>query len=188
MVCRSTSAASNEPGAALPKPTNREDYIRYPGLDVQIAWLQANENADYIIFDIGRAPNTPHAVVFSDLLDCLAFHGFRHRVFEHGGYEFDAFVYLYMTLEQATRRKKVPKEALIKQLGLEYGDGYMDMVLNSVRGDVYYRRDGRAISRSQIPVTGTAWKSVIPMIMEHRFGMKMPPKDSDSGSSVVALT
>lgn len=158
--------------AVLPEVTKREDYIRHPGLDVQQSYLAANPAADYILFSgPSDGPAVPHALSFGEPTTVLPFLHHRHRIFEHGGYDFDALVYVYMSLEQATRRKKVSKEALIMQLVGEYGEEYMAWVLDCVDGDIYRRRDGKVLeSKDAIGFRKDEMSRVFPML-EDRFPM-----------------
>ncbi|KAJ7499659.1 hypothetical protein FB451DRAFT_1073901 [Mycena latifolia] len=142
------------PNFALPTPTTREDYKRSPAHDKQIALLQQHREADYIVWGQIDAPDTPHAVTLTGLMDTAAFLVFRHRLFEHGAYDIDALVFVMLVLEPAMRGRKVPREAVRAQLAREYGEGYVEMAAESIikrdGKDVYRRRDGRIFERSEI--------------------------------------
>ncbi|KAJ7476989.1 hypothetical protein B0H11DRAFT_1306568 [Mycena galericulata] len=152
---RRTPTQGIGPNFALPKPTTREDYTRSPAHDRQIALLQQNPEADYIVWGQVDAPDTPYAVTFTGFTDALAFLAYRQRLFEHGAYDIDALVFIMLMLEPAVRGRKVPREAVRAQLAREYGEGYVKMAAESIikrdGKDVYRRRDGRVFERGEIP-------------------------------------
>jgi hypothetical protein len=115
--------------------------------------LEANPTADYILWGNEDAPSVPHAVRFEHPMECMAFLGFRRRLFMRGAFDLDALVYIIMTLEPAVRRRKISKEKLCAQLGKEYGQDYVDWALSSIKGKTYHRRDGKEYLLAEIPAS-----------------------------------
>lgn len=70
-----------------------------------------------------------------------------------GAFDIDALVYIIMILEPAVRRRKISKGMLCTQLRKEYGDGYVEMALSSIKGKKYHRRDGKEFLADDIPAS-----------------------------------
>jgi hypothetical protein len=115
--------------------------------------LQENPTADYILWGNQDAPTIPHAVKFERPMECVAFLAYRRRLFMRGGFDLDALVYIIMTLEPAVRRRKISKETLYTQLRKEYGRGYVDWAVDSIKGKKYHRRDGKQFLVGEIPAS-----------------------------------
>lgn len=96
----------------------------------------------------------------------MAFLHFRRRLFERGGFDLDALVYILMALEPTLRRRKVPVEALHAQLGREYDPQYVTWAASSIRNGIYYRRDGKEFDKGGVPAEAKEMKAIIPLLKE----------------------
>jgi len=160
--------------SCLPFPC--DDYQRPVALERQIKMLQANPTADYILWGNEDAPTVPHAVNFDHPMECMAFLGYRRRLFMRGGFDLDALVYVIMTLEPAVRRKKISKEILYAQLSKEYGRGHVDWAVDSIKGKKYHKSDGKEFLVGEIPASTEDFADILqqlkaidrfPILLEH---------------------
>ncbi|KAJ7745420.1 hypothetical protein DFH07DRAFT_963312 [Mycena maculata] len=72
----------------------------------------------YIVWGQVDAPDTPFTVTFTGLSEVLTFLGFRQRLFENGGYDLDALVFVMPTVRA--------------QLARRYGETHVEMASESI--------------------------------------------------------
>lgn len=144
---------------ALPTPIDHADemfiHAEFCNLSEQIRYLQMNPEADYMIWGHPDSPNTPLGLQFTDFTSASIFLYYRYILFKYGAFDIDALVYMIMALRPVLRRKKVPEEVWMRQLGREYDPGYVEIARESIvrREDgkeVYKRRDGKIFEMGEI--------------------------------------
>ncbi|KAE9405730.1 hypothetical protein BT96DRAFT_988236 [Gymnopus androsaceus JB14] len=147
---------------SIDEPENNYIYAKFTNLDDQIKYLQMNPQADYMIWGHPDSPRYPMVLQFNDFMTTVSFLAHRQHVFASGGYAIDSLVYLIMSLRPALKRKKIPSEVLLKQLGREYSRGYVDIALGMISRresdgkEVYNRRNGKVYEIGEIPLKQTA--------------------------------